>query len=441
MKSIKNKKWFWMFMIILLILAGLQFIRPRIDNPPVTEAIEIPGSIRQIFRKACFDCHSNETKLAWFDKISPANWLVASHINGGRKVLNFSEWNRYSKDRQKQILFESLNQIQFGLMPLKQYRLLHSAAKIGSTENDLLKSYLNTLMVVQKPDTSKTNEWNVQYTKWIHGALAVSDVKPSPNGIAFMPAYKDWVAVSSTDRIDNGTMRIIMGNIVAINAIKTNHTNPWPDGTIFAKIIWTQVADTLGDISAGKFKQVDFMLKDQNKYSQSEGWGYSRWLMGDELVPYGENALFSAGCVNCHKSMKDQDYVFTTPVNITAEAGLQDRMLSSSLNKKDSIMTTLYGNDIAIQFARTETGIDYPVGAVLTLVTWAQKEDLHWFGANIPGYIKSIEKIRFINHGKKQAEPMYEKYVGNSLVKTNTDKLNNRNRINFIVNQRASVMP
>ena len=441
MKNIRNKKWFWMILIIVFILSGIQFIRPALNNPPVIADIAVPNDVKNILRSACYDCHSNETKLSWFDKITPANWLIASHIREGRKVLNFSEWNNYPKDRQKQILFESLNQVQFGIMPLKQYTFLHPAAKIGATEIDSLKSYLNTLMVIQEPDTAKTNKWNGQYAKWIHGTTAVSDIKPALNGIAFLHRYKDWAAISSTERIDNGTMRIIMGNCIAITAIKTNQTNPWPDGATFAKVIWIQVADYSGDIHAGEFKQVDFMIKNKDKYPLTDGWGYSRWVMGTQLVPYGENALFTTGCVNCHQSMKEQDYVFTTPVNIKADHGLEDKVLSSSINKKDGTLSTLYGNDIATRFARTHIGSDYSAGTVLTFVTWTQKEDLHWFGANVPGAIKSIEKIRFTNTGKKQSEPLYEKYEGNPLLKIETDKLNDWKRINFILSLRASVMP
>ena len=271
MENIRKKKWFWVAVIIFFIFSATQFIRPKIDNPKVTADIVVSNDVKGILRTACYDCHSNETKLAWFDKITPANLVVASHIRDGREVLNFSEWNRYTKERQKQILFESLNQVEFGIMPLKQYTMFHPSAKIGATQIDSLKSYLNTLIVKQRPDTSKTNKWNAQHNKWIRGDIEVSNVKPAPNGISFLPDYKNWTAISSTERIDNGTMRVIVGNNVAVNAIKTSHTNPWPDGTTFAKLIWTQVADLSGDIHAGEFKQLDFMTKNKDKYRTTDG--------------------------------------------------------------------------------------------------------------------------------------------------------------------------
>jgi len=155
MKKKQHKKWAWLILIIAFVFAGIQLIKPRLDNPPVTAEIIVPGNIKSILINACYNCHSNQTQLAWFDKIAPANWLVAKHIREGRKVLNFTEWDRYTKDRQKQILFESLNQIEFKLMPLKQYTFLHPEAKITAAQIDSIKSYLSTQLVIQVPDTNK----------------------------------------------------------------------------------------------------------------------------------------------------------------------------------------------------------------------------------------------------------------------------------------------
>ena len=55
-----------------------------------------------------------------------------------------------------------------------------------------------------------------------------------------LPDYKNWKAISSTDRFDNHTMREILGNDVAVKAIADGHINPWPDGTAFAKVAWQQ---------------------------------------------------------------------------------------------------------------------------------------------------------------------------------------------------------
>ena len=56
-------------------------------------------------------------------------------------------------------------------------------------------------------------------------------------------------------------------------------------------------------------------------------------------------------------------------------------------------MSTLYGNDVAVRYARMNPQQDYPAGSVLSLVTWVQREDGHWFGAKIPGPVKSVEFV------------------------------------------------
>ena len=76
---------------LLLGFLALQFIRPAIGNPPVTAEVEAPPEVKQILRASCYNCHSNETHLAWFDQIVPAYWLVASDVKRARSHLNFSE--------------------------------------------------------------------------------------------------------------------------------------------------------------------------------------------------------------------------------------------------------------------------------------------------------------------------------------------------------------
>jgi Haem-binding domain/Cytochrome P460 len=443
MKSLSHKKWFRIFIVIVaLFFIGIQFTTPHMDYPPVTVDIAVPDSVKNILRKACFDCHSNETKLSWFDKVAPASWLVADHIHEGRAAFNFSNFGNLSKDQQIAFLFTSLNQMQFGVMPLRQYTFVHPSAKINAKEAGILQSYLNTLIKAPAPDTAKARMADDQYNKWIAGSGITGDIKPMPNGITFMPGYKNWVAVSTTERTENGTMRVIMGNDIAVNAIRKNHSKPWPDGSAFAKIVWTQLSDTAGNIRTGEFRQVDFMIKNASRYRSTAGWGFARWNKGIQLAVYSANMLFATECVNCHLSMKDNDFIFTEPISLITEHALDNKVIASFINKEEGSMSTLYGNEIATNFARTHSGSDYPAGSVLTLNTWIQRKDLHWFGANIPGEMKAIEKILFIESGNGIAQPAYEQYAGVSLKKIETNNLKDVNdRMNFILSQRASVLP
>jgi Haem-binding domain/Cytochrome P460 len=311
----KKRKVVWL--ILLCGFIGIQFIQPHIDHPAVTADIDVPPAVKAVLRKACYDCHSNETRFAWFDKITPANWLVASHIREGRRLLNFSQWDSISKDQQNAKLFECLNQMAFNRMPIPQYTLLHPEAKLSPADITVLQDYLAGQFITGKPDSSKTAAAIQQFNAWLQSPVTMS-VKPSPNGISFWPEYKDWQAISTTQRLDNGTMRVITGNDVAIKAIREQQINPWPDGTVFAKIAWDEQTDAAGNIVPGAFKQVEFMIKDKHKYADTDGWGWARWK-GMQLQPYGKNAMFTMECTGCHRPMRDNDFVFTRPINLSTK--------------------------------------------------------------------------------------------------------------------------
>jgi hypothetical protein len=324
-KTTFKKKWGMILLILILFLAGIQFIRPAIDTPPVTGDFTAPPQVKEIIERACYDCHSNKTNLAWFDQPAPAYWLVRNDIIEARKVLNFSTWDSLPADQQKGKLFESLNQVEFKEMPLKQYVLLHHDAKVTSSEIVVLKNYLDTLVPVRISDPARIAAADTQYRKWIgairspdNTAAAPSSIKPSPNGIPYNPGYKNWTAISTTERFDNGTLRVIMGNETAVKAIKDNHINPWPNGTQFAKIAWKAAMDSSGIVHAGEFLQVEFMIKDSEKYAATEGWGWGRWK-GMQLKPYGANALFTTECTGCHRPLHDNDFVFTSPLHLSAK--------------------------------------------------------------------------------------------------------------------------
>src|SRR6201996_49108 len=116
-----RKKLFAVFVVLLVIGIAIQFIRPGLGNKPVTADLQAPPEVKAILQRACYDCHSNETHLAWFDLPAPAYWLVVDHVKDSRKVLNFSNFDSLPKAQQEGKLFESLNQIEYGVMPLSQY--------------------------------------------------------------------------------------------------------------------------------------------------------------------------------------------------------------------------------------------------------------------------------------------------------------------------------
>jgi len=305
---------------ILVAFLAAQFFRPEMQgSTPIKPMNGVPVDVQHILRTSCYNCHSDQVQLAWFDNITPANFLVNAHIQQGRKALNFSNWDSLATPQQSAALYYALNKVLAGEMPLASYTALHPEAKLKKGEIDILKRYVTSLSPRRVTDSTNAAIADRQYREWINGnALPKDRIKPAPNGITYIDGYRQWKAISTTDRFDNGTMRIIFGNDVVIKAISEKNTNPWPDGAVFAKAAWKQQVDANGNIATGQFIQVEFMIKDQKKYASTAGWGWARWR-GDDLKPYGDGASFDRECISCHQPVKKSDYVFTTPFRLNVE--------------------------------------------------------------------------------------------------------------------------
>lgn len=301
------------FAILFVVVLALQFFRPDVKNPPITTEVKVPHEIQTILRNSCYDCHSNETNLRWYDKVVPASWLVAQHIKDGRNGLNFSEWDKLSPADQKAKLWESVNQVSQGAMPLQSYTFAHPGAKLSQKDIKTLQNYIWSLKVSNVPQDTTQIKALERQAESVKTSQKLAQIPKAPNGIAYIADYKNWAVISTTQRLDNGTMRIIFGNDVAVKAIREKKISPWPDGTIIAKVGYDEIEDENGNISQGAFKQVEFMIKDHIKYKKTNGWGFSRFKT-PQMVPYGKNADFVIECMNCHKPMEKNDYVFTLPI-------------------------------------------------------------------------------------------------------------------------------
>ena len=143
-------------------------------------------------------------------------------------------------------------------------------------------------------------------------------VQAAPNGIELPEQYKDWPVISVSHRVDNHTLRAIVGNDIAIKAARAGQTNPWPDGAVLGKLVWKETAEEHWPtaIAPKTFVHAEFMFKDSKAYqTNGTGWQWARWV-GMEQKPYGKDADFSKECIRCHTPVKSRDWVFTTPAEL-----------------------------------------------------------------------------------------------------------------------------
>lgn len=132
-------KKFLIFLVIVIV--GIQFIPLEQNNPPVENDLFASNEVKDILRKACYDCHSNETDWAWYTKVAPVSWLVTSDVNNGRKHLNFSEWGNLRASEQDKIKEEIWEEVREETMPLWQYRIMHPSTKLSIEEKNVLRNW------------------------------------------------------------------------------------------------------------------------------------------------------------------------------------------------------------------------------------------------------------------------------------------------------------
>jgi hypothetical protein len=234
----------------------------------------------------------------------PVQWVVASDVQRARAVLNYSTLGAKPKAVQQAELYESVNQIALGAMPMPLYLKGHPGSEVTPEELAVLKKYLDPF----KPEVGPSGEAAGEAPMHLTEAAG-----PSPNGVPFLPGYADWKVVSTTDRGDNHTLRIITGNDLAMKAIEKHELPSWPEGAALAKITFQAADDGHGHIVPGKFVQVEFMEKHRVQYAGTGGWGYARFK-GATLKPYGDGPHFDNECLGCHEPVRGNDYVYSLPL-------------------------------------------------------------------------------------------------------------------------------
>lgn len=441
-----------------VVFVVLQAIRPGIPVKPATAEVQVPAEVRQILEKDCYSCHSDQRRLAWFDEIVPAYWLVRHDILTAREHLDFSTLGAKPAGVQTATLYEAVNMIRLGAMPLPQFVRLHPEAKVTAEELATLEAYLAPWKT--EADGHGGAPGAVSPGASAPGSLEA--VQPELDGFPFDPSFEGWTPISTTDRGDNHTFRFILGNKVAVEAARTGNISPWPDGAAFAKVTWQKEPDADGLVYPGKFIQVELMLKGAKQYKDAEGWGWGRWR-GMDLKPYGKDARFVTECTSCHLPVRGNDYVYTLPmtaakvdreevVNNSAAAlpaslpyqPLGWRAITMFVDPATHTTATLYGNDTAMQGvqARGEAPVTnrtvYPAGAVLALVTWVQREDPHWFGARIPDGPQSVEFVQVAAGGLASS---YRRFAGAELGEDEPSAATAERRKGFVLGLAPARMP
>ncbi|MEZ2442876.1 heme-binding domain-containing protein [Chitinophaga sp. RCC_12] len=427
--------------LFILMVTAMQFIGQPVQNHPVTAPIKAPEEVLGILKRACYDCHSNETKLSWYDHIAPVSWLVAADVTEARSRFNFSTWDTLSSADQQGRLWEMVNMVLTGKMPLSTYTATHPQSKLSAKDITVLKEYVTDISPSKYHDTTIISEAAREFQQFRQQSLPPTGNPVAANGVAYTPGYREWQVISTTNRFDNHSIRVVYGNALAAKAIRDNRINPFPEGSTIVKVVWNSIEEKNGDIIPGSLNSVQIMTKDNQRFADSEGWGFAKFN-GIALKPYGSTPMFNTTCFNCHKIASANDYVFNLPLVNNAPKPAREmfdagnlHVITSFANRQQQTMSVLYGNTAAQQSALAGYKTHTP-GEIFRLVTYKQAGNKYWYGSYINGEVQTVEMV------SGDADKLtYKLERGHWLVNNAGDKVDAAVRINDIFSQRPSVFP
>ena len=154
-----------------------------------------------------------------------------------------------------------------------------------------------------------------------------------PGGLAFSEfrGYESWQVISVSE-IPGKVMAVIVGNPEIIKAFQAGipaNGKPLPDGVKMAKIHYTlKKLDTLPSSTVpDKQHDVDFMVKDSERFADGGGWGYAVFVYdapadsfkpGDASDTPPQNNDAKCG-VTCH-TIAQKPTAFSRPISTGSES-------------------------------------------------------------------------------------------------------------------------
>ena len=130
-----------LFVITIVLLGAAQFVPVDLVNPPAGGPLAAPRPVEDVLRRACFDCHSHESRIPWYGKVAPVSWLVAHDIKEARAELNFSTWNQLGLREQEEAQRKIWQAVKQSEMPPPFYVLVHPEGRLTTDDHRLLRTW------------------------------------------------------------------------------------------------------------------------------------------------------------------------------------------------------------------------------------------------------------------------------------------------------------
>jgi len=131
----------WAAIAFCVAFIAIQLVPVSRTNPPVEGDFRGSTEVVSVLRRACYDCHSNQTVWPWYSRVAPVSWVIAHDVTEGRAELNFSTWDQLSTEKQAKAMKESWKEVAEGEMPTWYYVVLHPEARLSANDQSVLQAW------------------------------------------------------------------------------------------------------------------------------------------------------------------------------------------------------------------------------------------------------------------------------------------------------------
>jgi mono/diheme cytochrome c family protein len=143
-RSRRGRLRWWMPRVVLAAVAAFALIQlvpygRAHANPPVRSQPSWDSArTKTLFAQACGACHSNLTTWPWYSNVAPVSWLVQHDVADGRARFDVSAWRQQAQPD----VGDVTEVVRSGEMPPLQFRLVHSEARLSSSQKAALAAGL-----------------------------------------------------------------------------------------------------------------------------------------------------------------------------------------------------------------------------------------------------------------------------------------------------------
>lgn len=126
---------------LVVAFIAIQFVPAHRTNRLGSGDPNAPRAVQWILRRACYDCHSTETRWPIWAYVAPISWQVVSDVERARKMVNFSDWASYDTTTQRALRHTIAFSTSSHRMPTWYYVTLHPDAKLSQQDYATLAAW------------------------------------------------------------------------------------------------------------------------------------------------------------------------------------------------------------------------------------------------------------------------------------------------------------